>query len=290
MRTMRKMNITVAAIAWITGLFAPIVLDAQEIQKVSLPLPPDMVRADLYALKTTYRPKAVLVLCPGANGNGEFFLQQEEWREFAKLHRLGLVGLSFASDGKFLNDGGRGYYYASKGSGQALLSGLRKIYGIDLPVLLYGFSGGAHFTSRFTEWKPKRVLAWCAYSAAWWDVPQKAVVNPPGIVACGDEDFRLGVSLIYFKQGRAAGKPWLWINLPNVGHATSPQLEVFIRQYFAAILNTPASSGSLSSQGLWLDIDLKTPVSKSQQKDQPSLTGWLPDKELFESWKTIHKP
>ena len=39
------------------------------------------------------------------------------------------------------------------------------------------------------DWKPERVLAWCAYSASWWDEPQVAARNfPPGIVACGEED------------------------------------------------------------------------------------------------------
>lgn len=28
-----------------------------------------------------------------------------------------------------------------------------------LPLLLYGFSGGAHFTSRFEEWNPAHVLS-----------------------------------------------------------------------------------------------------------------------------------
>ena len=101
---------------------------SQEIQKVSLSLPPDMIRADLYALRSSATPVAVLVLCPGANGNGEGFLRQTAWRDFARTHRLGLVGLSFASNMGLLNNKSqRGYYYAPQGSGQALLDGVRAI-------------------------------------------------------------------------------------------------------------------------------------------------------------------
>jgi pimeloyl-ACP methyl ester carboxylesterase len=257
---------------------------AEDIQKFSFKPPQDMTRADVYALKTSWTPRAVLILCPGANGNGEGMICQRKWQEFAREQHLGLAGLSFASDESFLRDCGRGYYCAAQGSGQTLLDAIWKIYGRDMPLLLYGFSGGAHFTSAFVEWKPERVTSWCAYSAGWWDTPLKAAVNPPGIVACGDEDPRYGATMIYFKQGRAADKPWLWISVPGIGHATSPRQEAFIRDYFAAALKKPHPNG------LWVDVDLETPTSESLRKEQPSLTGWLPDAKLFEEWKAINKP
>ena len=225
----------------------------------------------------------MLVLCPGCNGNGEGLIRQREWQEFAREHQLGLAGLSFASI-TTVQENRTSYYHASKGSGQALLEAIRKIYGKDLPVLLFGFSGGAHFTSRFVEWKPERVIAWCAYSAGWWDIPLKTAVNPPGIVACGDADPRYGESMIYFKQGRVAGKPWLWISLARVGHSGSPPLEAFIRQYFAAVLKHNQRAG------LWVDVDLETPASGSERKEEPSLTGWIPDIGLLDRWKAINEP
>ena len=109
-----------------------------------------MDRADLYYVAPINNPKAVLILSPGCNGNGESLIRSPAWQEFASEHHLGLVGLSFSSPEKAIHDG-TGYYYASKGSGEKLLEGIRKIYGKDLPLLLYGFSGGAHFTSRFEE-------------------------------------------------------------------------------------------------------------------------------------------
>jgi len=183
-----------------------------------------MTRAELWFVKPANPPKAVLVLCPGANGSGESLARAPEWQNFAHDNNLGLVGLSFASDLENIHDG-TGYCYASKGSGEKLLKGLKSIFGTELPVVLYGTSGGAHFTSRFEAWNPEKVLGWCAYSAGWWDNPQPNATTTPGIVACGDEDPRLGASLIYFKQGRALNKPWLWICLPKTAHEGSSALE-----------------------------------------------------------------
>lgn len=267
--------------AWI--LSVAMLNAADTIEKLSLPISPEIQRADLYVWEGVQNPKAVLVLCPGHNGNGEGLIKQKVWQEFAKAQRLGLVGLSFASSGE-PSESRKGYYYASQGSGDLFLSGIRKIYGRDLPLLLYGFSGGAHFTSRFEEWKPERVLAWCAYSAGWWDEPHAASSNPPGMVICGDEDGRLGASLIYFKQGRAAGKPWLWISVPKTGHFPLLAVENFIRDYFNVILEGKNASG------LWIDIDKKTEASSGDVKSAPSVTAWLPDRKLLSTWKEVHEP
>lgn len=265
------------------GLSALMLRSPDNIEKLSLTPTATMQRADLYIWKEVRSPKAVLVLCPGHNGNGEGLIRQKVWQEFAQKHQLGLVGLSFASSGK-PRENNKGYYYASQGSGELLLSGLRRVYGCDLPILLYGFSGGAHFTSRFEEWKPDRVLSWCAYSAGWWDEPKAASNSPPGMVVCGDEDGRLGASLIYFKQGRAVDKPWLWVSVPKTGHSPLPSVESFIRDYFHEILE------GKNMLGLWVDIDRKTEVQPDDVKSLLSVTAWLPNENLFSEWKAVHEP
>jgi len=257
-------------------------LSAQEVKTLRLEPAPNMTRAELHYVATVPNPKAVLVLCPGCNGSAEDLIRSPKWIAFAKQHRLGLVGLSFASPLPAIEDG-TGYYYASRGSGEKLVEGVRKIYGRELPLFLYGFSGGAHFTSRFEEWNPARVLSWCALSAGWWDEPKQNSISPPGIVACGDEDPRYGASLIYFKQGRAAGKPWQWVSLPKIGHQGSPALDNFVRDYFSAVLTSPKMS-------VWTDIDREEKVSSSEQAAQPSLTGWLPSEKLFDEWRRLNAP
>ena len=136
---------------------------------------------------------------------------------------------------------------------------------------------------------PQRVTAWCADSAAWWDLPVGSAAQPPGIVACGDKDERYGASLSYFKQGRAAGKPWLWISLANLGHASSRNLDDFVRSYFATVLNgTKNQQTGIAPE--FVDIDRKTVVAASEAQAIPSLTGWLPSKKLFHPWCAIHDP
>lgn len=250
---------------------------------VRLPIPSELTRADLYIVSEIPRPpRAVLVLCPGMNGDGSGLLTRE-WRDFARQHRLGLVGLSFASSSKDL-ESGKGYYYPSRGAGKSLLDGLRTAFGGDLPILIYGMSGGAHFASRFTEWKPQRVISWCAYTAGWWDHPRAAAANPPGIVACGDEDVRYGATLGYFLQGRAIGKPWTWVSLSKTGHQSSPVLDEFVRMYFSAILQQRPLPGE------WRDVDLKSPLDSKQVEKQPTLACWLPDDRVARDWIKIHQP
>ncbi len=269
-----------AAILFLIGI--AIVSAAEKIETLRLEPAPNMTRAELHFVETVPSPKAVLVLCPGSNGSAENQIRANQWIDFAKNHDLGLVGLSFASPESALHDD-TGYYYVSEGSGEKLLEGIRRIFGKDLPLLLYGISGGAHFTSRFEQWKPNRVLTWCAYSAGWWDKPHSSPAAPPGIVACGDEDGRYGASLIYFKQGRAAGNRWLWVSLPKTGHSYSPELDDFVRNYFATILSSRTSRPS------WVDIDQEEALPPGVEI-HPALSAWLPSEKLFDQWRKIHEP
>ena len=241
----------------------------------------DMTRAEVCYLPPTGSPKAVLILCPGCNGNGEGLIRQKAWQDFSARENLGLMGMHFESPIDLLCQC-QGYYQASKGSGEILLKCVRKIYGRDLPILIFGFSGGAHFTTRLIAWKPESILGWCALGAGVLDEPVPAKFNPPGIMACGADDPRLGGALVFFKQGRAAQKPWLWIEVPKTGHAMSGKLDDFVRGYFKSLLHP--SSGA----GAWVDIDLMKEISQKEAKQSPSLSGWLPELSLFNTWEQFH--
>jgi hypothetical protein len=94
--------------------------------------------------------------------------------------------------------------------------------------------------------------------------------------------------MMYFKQGRAVGKPWLWVSLPKVGHQTSTAMEDFVRGYFAMILKRGNSSGL--SQGMWVDVDTKKVMSESEAGASSSLSGRIPDPSLIDDWRKIHAP
>ena len=106
----------------------------------------------------------------------------------------------------------------------------------DLPVYLYGFSGGAHFARSFAAWRPERVAGFCAYSFAWWQPPPEEL-RSPAVIVCGQADgTRYGASQAYFQAGRKQGKPWTWVSLEGLGHEPSGELDEFVRGYFAAVM------------------------------------------------------
>lgn len=258
-------------------------LAASPVRFSSTPIP-GMTRAE-WVVVMHADPVAVMVLAPGCNGDGETMVKDIGWLSFAQKQRLILVGLSFASDIRALHDG-TGYYYAAKGSGTLLLNALDRLTHKPLPILMYGFSGGAHVTARFAEWKPERVAAWCAYSAGWWDDPlPSARMMPLGMIACGEDDMRLGASLFYFKKGRAVGRPWLWAGIPGDGHVENGRFRAFARAYFAAVLEKMQAPDR--PRGVWVDIEEKTLAEDGLSISQPSVTGWLPDMKLFPAWKAL---
>ena len=277
----RKVSILVALSLSLTVVSSP--ATEKSFQVLTLPASGEIQRADLWYAKSPPKPRAILVLCPGANGNGLSWIRQREWQEFADHENVALVGLHFESPGELLGHC-QGYYQASKGSGELLLRGLRQIYRKDIPVLLFGFSGGAHFITRFIEWKPERILAWVAGGAGALETPTRQKVNPPGIMACGENDPRLGGALSFFKQGRAADKPWLWIEMPGAGHNLTPEFEDFSRRYFSTLLRPD------TTKGVWVDIDGTNELSASAAAAEPSLSGWIPDRSLLYPWRHSHIP
>lgn len=271
------------AFCWVIWMAVCGILRAETPIRHVLTPAPGMTCADLYVVGVM-SPAAVLVLAPGCNGNGKALVASHVWQAFAQERNLALVGFSFVSESDDLHNG-RGYYYADNGSGRLLLDALDRLFGTKQRIMLYGFSGGAHFVSRFAEWKPERVAAWCSYSAGWWDEPKPSEVMPPGIVACGEEDERLGASLSYFKQGRAAGKPWLWIGVLGNGHSPEGRVEAFVRDYFSAVLDGMAAGGGQT--GLWVDVETGTIADEKIRKIHPTGTGWLPDAGLFSAWQSL---
>ena len=235
--------------------------------------------------------KAVLVLAPGMNTDGAFFLKEAPWMEFAKRNNLGVIALNYSSSEEDLYQNRKGYYWPEQGSGQALLDEIKRVYGKDLPIVLYGFSGGAQFVSRFVDWAPDRIIAWCAYSAQFWDYPPKGskLTKARGIVACGDQDgLRWLPSFGFYYQGRKDKRPWIWVNISNTAHNRSAKFEKFVRQFFdeeLAIWRGDKKPGE----------DVYSDISNSDNEllllsEQQELQCPFRSKELLESWKKIQAP
>lgn len=250
-----------------------------ETSNLSFPPPSGMTRADVWFANTAKDPKAVLVLCPGMNGNGKPLVEDPKWQNFAAGNRLALAGLSFASPPSQLY-ANTGYTFPEQGSGEILLAAVRERFGRDLPLLIYGFSSGAYFTESFVNWRPDSVVAWCAHATGRFEDCPKAW--PPGIVSCGESDgTRLGAALTHFKKGRAAGSRLLWTEVGGCGHQWPEKLDSFVRDYFFSLLN-PAGSG------IWIDVETGEVLAENAAAKQPTMSGWLPAKELLQKWTSIN--
>lgn len=121
----------------------------------------------------------------------------------------------------------------TKGSGEALREGLRRITGsADTPLVVFGFSGGAHFAHRFAYRYPNQVRVWCAYGFGWWDAPPQGTRVPPGVFVCGLDDERLPQTRDAFLAARRAKAPVCWLGVPQSGHAIAPHAAAWVRNYF----------------------------------------------------------
>lgn len=252
-----------------------------EFFELSLPITKDLTRANLLYFSYEFNPEGILILASGYNSDGTIIMEKE-WIDFAQENKLILVGLSFASNVGDLQNG-KGYYYVSKGSGKLLLDGLKQIYSEAIPIYLYGFSGGAHFVARFAEWAPDRVAGFCAYSAGWWDNPKLLKNAPAGIIACGENDERLGASMSYFLHGRKLNRKWVWVKIPSVGHAHSLELDDFVRSFFKYILEKKPTQNDY-----WVDISNGEIISKNRSGFKTALTSYLPCKKFLKAWKEFN--
>ena len=260
----RKPLLAVIAICWMVGC-----LHAGE----------ELSKSEVFLRQSEVTPSAVLVLCPGQNDSSKESIRQKEWIRYAEANRLALAGYHFESSDELLSSG-KGYFVAGRGSGKALLDGLECRGAGNLPIYLYGFSGGAHFAMSFAAWAPEKVAGFCAYSFGWSSPPPEAL-RCPAVIVCGEHDGqRYGSTLTYFQEGRRQGKPWVWVSLGQKDHSTSRELDDFVRKYFACLLRHDGPP-------ILVDNYTKKVVTGDPKDIRFSV---LPSASLLEQWRRIHHP
>lgn len=246
-------------------------------------MPPtkEIAVAKFSAWKPVANPRAVLVLCPGQNDSSLETITSQDWQQFAKSENLALVGMQLVSKDEDLL-GRRGYFAAGRESGKLLEEALAKMGLQGLPLLLYGFSGGAHFSATFASFAPERVAGFCAYSFGWWEAPNEKL-RSPALIVCGQADgARYASTFSYFQNGRKGGRPWLWLSLEGQDHSPSPALDEFVRSYFSALLKYD------QQEPITVDNLTSKPVKGRQWNDVESSV--LPSAALLPAWQALHHP
>lgn len=261
---------------------------------------PEITRAELAVVTSNpvEHPRATLLVCPGQNGDGAHFLNDGGWVEFAERHQLAVAALRFESPDELLRHD-RGYFRADRGSGDLLIAGLEALgYPADR-ILVYGFSGGAHFANSLAQHQPGRVIAAAAFSARSWHRAEAfdEADLPRLLIGCGSADStRLGPSMAHFQAGRLAGHRWLWVRVAGHGHARHRGFEELARDFFAAVLNQNLAddNGHDSRPApVWVDVsrrDASTADDIRLLSTPTQLTGWLPCTTLLPAWSRLHSP
>ncbi len=205
------------------------------------------VRFDYRCPARTNVATGVLLLVPGYNGSGKQMLNAA-WSRFADECGLILLAPTFKTTAEEIRNR-QGYYYPEAWSGAVVeqaLSDLAKKERVNADkILIFGFSAGAHFAHRFALWNPKRVKAFVASSAGWWDPPSRQLANVPALIMCGEKDERFGATRTFMEEGLRLDLPLIWRSYHGVGHeitsAMQRMAEVFLRHYAANTEDEPVA-------------------------------------------------
>lgn len=170
------------------------------------------------------KPRAVVVLVPGSNGDGRNMVDWKGWQEFANETDTALIGCCFQDKNP---TGIEGYCKAAEESGPALLWSLREYSDrmkMDLehiPLLIWGFSAGGQFSYEMNAAFPERVGGFVVnkggiyYSSLVSELARKT----PGLFFIGQKDDQWRQDVVHglIAVNRRGGAKWVLVQ-EKVGH------------------------------------------------------------------------
>jgi len=233
-------------------------------------------------------PPPVLVAIPTFNGSGEDVIAQNGWGDFARKHGMVILSPTFTVTARELRQG-KGYYYPDQWSGAVLERALAELSEREkIPVgkvLMFGHSAGAHFVHRFAIWKPERVKAFVAYSAAWWSEPSEAMTRVPALIMCGEDDPRFTPTLQFMEEALTLGLPWIWRSYRGTGHEMTPAVRRMAEAFLAYYAGNGSAAGKDEGEAFYGDIQTfqYVPVSEGD-KIPEAVRVMLPAREIAETW------
>jgi poly(3-hydroxybutyrate) depolymerase len=246
-------------------------------------------------------PNYVLVLLPGINADGSGLLTHKEWRQFAEETQAAMVACTFVKKDKRKYDAHNNYSAAQCGSGAALESAIEKFDKTqttslaDLPLLIYGHSGGGQFAFGFSCHNPKRMIGFAAGKGGYYYPDAiEGTFTVPGLMISGQKDLPRRKNAIreLYRLSRAEGAPWCWMEDKH-GHGAANNLSVVI-PYFRELLRLQLAGESGRSPdrsklvGVSVDLENRQVLSGSAAfttSDTSPKQGWLPSELVFDAWK-----
>jgi len=201
--------------------------------------------------------RGILVLVPGANGDGRAMVMEPVWQDYARRQQLALVGCYF-KDHLHANMNVEEYCRAGAGSGAALLTALQQFADqaqrpevATAPLLFWGHSAGGQFNYEFACWQPERVLAFVVNKGGYYytHLAPAATRQVPGIffIGANDAEFRVASIRGIFAVNQSAGAGWKLVIEPNTGHEEGESREQALR-FFDGVITARFAQANGSGQ------------------------------------------
>ena len=253
----------------------------------------------LHVPRKVRKPRYILVLVPGLNGDGGWLLRDGQWSGFAEQTGGAIVACTFVKRGQFVH-----YAAAQHGSGTALESAIEQLdtkdslHSLkDLPVLIYGHSAGGQFAYGFSCHNPTRMIGFAAVKGGcYYPEPIDETYRVPGLMISGRKDLTRRRTAIrgLFELHRAKGASWCWME-DSSGHDQANVLYIVI-PYFRELLRLQLRGRQKGfpdrSKLVGIVVDLVDKRILSERKafgaqDTNLKQGWLPSKSVFELWSQL---
>ena len=268
----------------------------------------DQAEFRLWYPEEVERLRGLFVLVPGSNADGRGWTTDSFWRELARRHEFGLVGVRF-TDKPHEHMAIEQYADVSRGSGQALLDALAEFAGASnhaevatAPVLLWGMSAGGQFNYEFTVWKPERVIGFVVNKGGVYynAMASEATRQVPGLFFIGEDDLAYRNDIIQgvYSVNRRFRAKWALAVEPGVAHEYGRSRELaalFYEELIALRLPPETAAANEKSRLRPLEYEegfLGDPKSSTYSQAAGAVptsypTAWLPTERLARAWQAV---